>query len=95
MTQVGVLIDLKHQTLREPQGHTSGGDPVGTGAQQTLTSHLKNNREIGMPKEKHALYQQEVSPPSREVCKHRPSQPGKAVVEQAPLVHPSCFKLPD
>ena len=49
---------------------------------------------MGLPKEKHALPQKEVSPPSKEVCKHTPSQPSKAVVENAPLIHPSHFKLP-
>ena len=49
---------------------------------------------MGLPKQKHALPQQEVSSPSKEVCKHMPSQPSKAVVENAPLIHPSHFKLP-
>ena len=49
---------------------------------------------MGLPKEKHALHQKEVSLPSKEACEHMPSQPSKAVVENVPLIHPSRFKLP-
>lgn len=83
-----------HKILWKPRYHASGDNPIRTDWQQTISNYLKTNVWMGLPKEKHALPHKEVSPPSKEVCKLTPSQPSKAVVENAPLIHPSRFKLP-